>query len=123
MKSILITIAISVYMTFTVVTIQVANKQTLATSDVTLDIVEVMTRAFDEGGEGGHSVNSPCADCLFGSITCEEHIASYDGSDSRPGQGWRLARYCLAPGCEPMWISPELTVDSNCTFNVNPPPN
>ena len=53
MKSILITIAISVYMTFMVVTIQVANKQTLATSDVTLDMITVMSRAFDEGGEGG----------------------------------------------------------------------
>jgi hypothetical protein len=60
MKSILITIAISVYMTFMVVTIQVANKQTLATSDVTLDLINVMTLAFEEGGgEGGEWICPP----------------------------------------------------------------
>jgi len=65
-KAILFAIFASVFAVLTVVNMSLASPK--SAGENTLDMLEIMTRAFDEseGGEGpGHKVTYPCADADY----------------------------------------------------------
>jgi hypothetical protein len=82
----------------------------------TLDMLEIMTRAFDES-DGGHTVTNNCAQCLFGSEICGQYWVA--ASEPRPGLDWVLELNCEVSCHDGMWMSPMLEVKSTCSYEVN----
>jgi len=80
----------------------------------TLDMLEIMTRAFDEGG---YTVTNNCAQCLFGSELCGQYWVA--ASEPRPGPDWVLELNCEVSCHDGMWMSPMLQVKSTCSYEVN----
>ena len=112
-KPILIAVITSLFAVLTVVNMSLANPR--SSGENTLNMLEIMTRAFDES-EGGHTVTNDCAQCLFG-----EQCGQYwvPASEPRPGPEWSLVLNCEVSCRDGMWMSPILEVKSKCSYNVN----
>ena len=113
-KPILIAVITSLFAVLTVVNMSLANPR--SSGENTLDMLEIMTRAFDES-EGGHTVTNKCAQCLFGSELCGQYWVA--ASEPRPDLDWVLELNCEVSCRDGMWMSPMLQAKSTCSYEVN----
>ena len=107
-KLILVTLLVSAYATITVVHINMAQPKPVA--EATLDMIEIMTRAFDEseGGEGER----------FSKDFCECHTGGVKSPDFSSFQGmtWECIPGDVLNSCDP---HPGCSPGSSCPL---PPP-
>ena len=98
-KLILVTLLVSAYATITVVHINMAQPKPVA--EATLDMIEIMTRAFDEseGGEGGVDPGMPIWE------KPSRYDCTLSGTVNANGQVWGFGKWFNVGGNANGWFS------------------